>query len=439
MLRPRDERPRFLADGPVGGVTERIRENNRTMKRTTRVLFVEASSGGVVGGSLSGLYHLIRGMDRERFDVGMVLYEPKGIEPDLARLGVRVHYVQRPRLEKEHALLRYNGYQRAKAIGAIRHGLAVGRQTLRLMLEEMPAALDLARIIRREKADVVHLGNGLRANFDGILACWLTRTPLVVHVKGFEKYGARERWASRRSGVVVCMTQAILRYCRENGVQGRDARVVYDGVDESWLTVTRRPENVRTELGLPKDAVCIGILGNIQEWKGQQVLVEAMASVSRSWPAAHCLIVGGVHRAGEAYAAEVRRRCRDLGLEERVHFLGFRDDVPDVINALEIVVHASVRPEPFGRVILEGMLMGKPVVATEAGGVPELIEHERTGYLVPPGDAAALGSCLERILSDPTAAHTVGTQARIWARQRFSLARQVAEMSEIYETVARSQ
>jgi glycosyltransferase involved in cell wall biosynthesis len=403
----------------------------------TRVLFVEASTGGVVGGSLSGLYHLIRGMDRERFDVAMALYEPKRIESDLVALGVPVHHIRRARLPKEHALLRLNGYQRAKGIDPVRASLRMGRQAARLLAEEVPAAAALGQVIRRTRPHVVHLGNGLRANFDAFLACWMTRTPVVCHVKGFEKYGSRERWASRRTAVVVCMTRAILEHCRRRGLAPPDARVVYDALDEAWFAPGKDRLAVRDDLGVPADAPCVGIIGNVQAWKGQDVLIEAMARVVRSQPAARCLIVGGVHRAGRAYAAELGRRVAELGLEERVCFTGFRDDVPDLLEALDVVVHASVRPEPFGRVILEAMALGRPVVAANAGGVPELIEHERTGFLTPPGDAAELAACIERILSSPAEAAAMAARGRSWVRERFSLPRQVADMSDIYETAAR--
>jgi len=125
-------------------------------------------------------------------------------------------------------------------------------------------------------------------------------------------------------------------------------------------------------------------------------------------------------------------------LKESVQFTGFRDDIVDVMNALDVVVHASVRAEPFGRVILEGMLLGKPVVATAAGGVPELIEHGRTGFLVPPGDARALGDTLRDIMSAPATTRRVAADGCAWAREHFSLSRQVAEMSAIYETAART-
>lgn len=418
---------------PVGGGEAR----DARRPRMTTVLFVEASSGGVLGGSLTGLYHLIRGMDRRRFRIGMALYEHKVIEAELAEINVPVHHVARRRLPKQHALLELNGYQKAKEASAVRAGLGVGRQTARLIAEELPAALALARVIRREKADVIHLGNGLRANFDGILAGWLTRRPIVCHIKGFEKYAGRERWAARRISTLVCMTQAVLEHCHANGVGSPDERVVYDAVDEAWLRPGRSRDAVRQEIGIPLDAPCIGIAGNIQEWKGQRVVVEALGRLVEQ-PNLHCVIAGGVHRAGAAYASELEARIAALGLSGRVHLTGFRNDIPDVMNAWDVLVHASVRPEPFGRVILEGMLLGKPVIATAAGGVPELIDDGRTGWLVPPGDAGALADCLQRVLSGPREAQALGARARDWARDHFSLARQVAEMSEIYEGVTRT-
>ncbi|MEO8604515.1 MAG: hypothetical protein ABI629_18230, partial [bacterium] len=163
-------------------VSARDRAGSPADTAVTSVLFVEASSGGVLGGSLTGLYHLIRGMDRSRFRIGMALYETKPIEDDLAQLDVRVHHVTRRRLPKQHAWQGRQGYERARRVGAVRSALHAGRQTARLLAEEFPAALALARIIRRERTDVLHLGNGVRANFDGILAGLLTGTPVICHV-----------------------------------------------------------------------------------------------------------------------------------------------------------------------------------------------------------------------------------------------------------------
>ncbi|HVO23186.1 MAG TPA: glycosyltransferase family 4 protein [Candidatus Margulisiibacteriota bacterium] len=403
-----------------------------------RVLFVEASSGGVVGGSLTGLCHLIRGLDRNCFEPTMVLYERKAIESELQEIGVAVHHVARRRMPKQHALLSYDGYHRAKSVGAVRSVLRLGRQTLRVAIEELPAAARLARVIRAVGADVVHLGNGVRANFDGILACWLTRTPCVCHVKGFEKYSNRERWAARHIDALVCMTEAVRAHCAQRGVHGRTMHVVYDALDEAAFAPQRAATAVRAELGITNGVPCVGVIGNIQEWKGQGVLVEAMARIVEQVPQAHGFIVGGVHRAGTAYNERLMRRIQELKLNGALSTTGFRRDVADVINALDVVVHTSVRPEPFGRVILEGMLLGKPVVASAAGGVPELIRDGETGFLTPPGDAARLADRVIPLLRDPTLRRRIGAQARAWARDHLSLRRHVAAMSTIYESLARA-
>ena len=404
---------------------------------TIRVLVVEASSGGVVGGSLTGFLHLFRGLDRSRVAPQLALYEEKSIEPELAALGVPVHHVRRRRLPKDHGLLKSESYRRAKTVGAVRGALRTIRQTARLVAEELPAALQLARVARSMKADVIHLGNGVRANFDGILAGVLTGIPVICHVKGFEKYSGRERWGAKRLACLVSMTEAIAKHCREHGVVARENVVIYDAVDLEWLAPKQSREAVRAELGVPADQPLLLISGNIQEWKGQAVLVEALGMISEHFPDLGCLMAGGVHRAGEAYAAELRERIAVLGLESRVRMLGFRDDVPDLIHAVDVVVHASVRPEPFGRVILEGMLAGKLVIATDAGGVRELIEDGVTGCLVPPGDARALADCLSQSLSAPERTAQIGRHAKSWATDKFSLECHVEEMSALYERSVR--
>ncbi len=402
-----------------------------------RVLYVEASTGGVVGGSLTGLYHLIRGLDRTRFAPAMVLYEPKDIETDLQRIGVPVHHVRRRRVPKEHALLQYEGYRRAKTSSAVRSVLALGRQGLRLAIEELPVAIRLARIMRRTGADVVHLGNGVRANFDGVLACWLTRTPCLCHVKGFEKYSARERWAAARIDALVCMTSAVKEHCLRCGLRGRTTEVIYDALDETAFVPQRDAATVRAELGIANGAPCVGVVGNIQEWKGQTVLVDAMARVVTAVPKARGLIIGGVHRAGATYNERLQDRIRELHLEYTLSVTGFRPDVADVMNALDVIVHTSVRAEPFGRVILEGMLLGKPVVASAAGGVPELIQDGDTGFLTPPGDAARLAERLIPLLQDAALRRQIGQRAQAWARRQFGLQRHVEAMSAVYEALNR--
>jgi len=421
-----------LGTGADSSLREPMSRPGRGAKK--RVLFVEASSGGIIGGSLTGLLHQIGGMD-QTWSIALALYEPKGIEEELRRAGIRVYRVLRWRIPKKHPLQQRASYRAARKIAPLRAGLSWTRLVARTLAEELPAALALARVIRAEQPSVVHLGNGVRANFDGILACWLTRTPCVCHVKGFEKYGARERWAARRIDALVCMTEALRRHCERSGVIAPRVEVIYDAVDLEHFRPRRPRAEVRRELGLGPEHCALGIVGGIQEWKGQAVVVEAFAQLWPRLPDLRCLIVGGVHRAGKEYSARLERRVAELGLSSAVAFLGFRRDVPDIVNALDIVVHASIRPEPFGRVILEGMLLGRPVIAAAGGGVLELVEDGSTGYLYPPGDAAALAEQIFALATDPELRARVGRAAQLWATRRFSLQAHVEAMAELYSSV----
>jgi len=163
------------------------------------------------------------------------------------------------------------------------------------------------------------------------------------------------------------------------------------------------------------------------------VLLDAVARM----PAVHALVAGGALFSGEApYEAELRGRAELPAYAGRVHMLGARDDVPRLISACDVVVHASVLAEPFGRVLVEAMLAGRPVVATDAGGVPEVVTDGETGVLVPPGDARALGVALEALRRDPARVASLARRGAVHARQRFSRDAMLAGVRRVIDEVA---
>ncbi len=161
------------------------------------------------------------------------------------------------------------------------------------------------------------------------------------------------------------------------------------------------------------------IFGRLSRWKGQDVLIRAAMEM----PALQLWIVGEAMFTGDdhAYAEELRRLVADNGMQDRVKFLGFREDIPMLMRAADIIVHCSVSQEPFGRVIVEAMLARKPVVAVSEGGPLEIVEHEVTGLLVPPADTAACRVALSRLVSDPELAAAFGERGRERAVQHFAL------------------
>ena len=379
-----------------------------------RILFVEASTGGVVGGSLTGILHLMARLDRERFAPALALLEPKSI----AANGVPVRIL--PLLP-----LRASGRGRSRLGRAVLRG-----RDLTALVRRTRA---FAQLFRREDPALVYLANGLRANIDGVLAARLCGLPVVCHEKGFEQTGPVERFASRWLDAYIGMTDEIVAHCRGR-VRARRLVTVYDGVDCAEFAPGGGGA-VRREFGIPADALVAGIVGHIQEWKGQHLVVEAVARARRRFPELHCLIVGGVHRMGADYATRLRERIAALGLAAHVTLTGARDDVPACLDAMDVVLHASVLPEPFGRVLIEAMALGRPVIAPREGGPLAIVVEGETGLLVPPRDEVALGEALAALLADPQRRRAMGEAGRARVDAVFDIRHHLRAIESLLDEV----
>jgi glycosyltransferase involved in cell wall biosynthesis len=148
------------------------------------------------------------------------------------------------------------------------------------------------------------------------------------------------------------------------------------------------------------------------------------------------VLVGGMHRNGKTYAQDIHRFVEKHALQSQVIFAGSRGDVADLMVAMDIVVHASIRPEPFGRVILEGMALGKAVIATDMGGVPEFVQNGVTGRLVPPNNHRLLARAIVELLEDPAYRKRLGQNGREEVEQRFVMQRHVRDVTEAYGGLA---
>jgi glycosyltransferase involved in cell wall biosynthesis len=400
-----------------------------------KILYLEASSGQVVGGSLTGMLHLIGGLDRTGHVPTVVLYEEKPVIKQLAARDIRVRVFSKRRLPKEHSLQEAPAYNKAKGYPGITPILKNFRAVGTFVFETLPAALRLSRVFREEAPDLVHVCNGFRGNLDAIVAARICGIPCIVHCKGFDKHSFVERAFAPGVAAAVCMTRAIEEHCKEQNVRPPEYRVIYDGLDLDEFKPTRDRDDVREELGIDAAAPVVGVVGNIQEWKGQRILLEAMVEVTKTYPDAIAMIVGGAHRSGRQYADGLRQFVAEKGLGDNVVFTGAREDVSDLMRSMDVVAHTSIRGEPFGRVIIEGMSVGRPVVATRAGGVPEFVHDGDNGLLVGAGDVAALAKTLSKLFSDQGLCEHLSAGA-LRAVQDFSVQHHVAEMTALYERVA---
>ena len=218
---------------------------------------------------------------------------------------------------------------------------------------------------------------------------------------------------------------------------GREHKVVVipSGVDPAPF---RRADgegtaDVRRTLGLSDSIrLLVGLFGRVAPWKGQHLAIEAAARLDTT-----ALVIVGAPLFGEvAYEAELARLVERLGLAGRVKLLGFREDIPRLMRAVDVVVHTSTAPEPFGRVLVEAMLVERPVIASDAGGAREIVEDGVTGLLVPPGQPDALAEALRRLLDDPALRLAMGRRGRERAERQFTLVPTLEALDRLVASVA---
>jgi glycosyltransferase involved in cell wall biosynthesis len=177
----------------------------------------------------------------------------------------------------------------------------------------------------------------------------------------------------------------------------------------------------------------VGLVGRISPWKGQHVFIEAAGQVRKRFPNARFQIVGSAMFGETEYERQVRDQVATLGLEECVEFTGFRSDVPELVAEFDVLVHASTTGEPFGQVIAEGMAAGKPVVATDGGAVPEIVQDGVTGLLVPMGQAAPMAEAILRLLENPEEARAMGAAGAQRIEEHFTMSHVVQKVEKIYD------
>jgi len=301
---------------------------------------------------------------------------------------------------------------------------------------DLSAAWKLSRLMKQLRPDVIHAHDPHGVAMAALaLSMSGTRTPrplppLVAsrrvdfHIKG----NALSRWKYRQVDCFVCASDAIRQMLISDGIPADRAVTVYEGIDLGRVAAAP-PVNLHAELWLPHDAPIVGNVAALVPHKGQRHLVEAAAIVVKSVPDARFVI---------AVEGELRpmleRQIKEHRLEKHVFLAGFRPDILSVHKAFDIFVMSSVS-EGLGTSLLDAMACAKPVVATTAGGMPEVVMDGETGLLVPPRDHEAMASALVRLLRDRPLRVRMGEAGEARVRARFSSDRMVQDTLEVYQRV----
>jgi glycosyltransferase involved in cell wall biosynthesis len=387
---------------------------NNTPKQASgslRVLAIDQS--GVMGGAELSLLEIVKALKAR---VQVVLFDDGPFRVALRREGVAVDVLDP---------------------GAIREVRKQGGTPPLAKTVKGVASLVRATVAHARQSDVIY-ANTQRAMVIGALAGRLARRPVVWHLRDIvsaEHFGSRQlaiiKWCAKFGLAHVIANSAASARAFAELTQFGDKRidVVFNGISGAPFNALRDvPQSVlRARLKLPQDAFLVGSFSRLAQWKGQHVLLEAMVLN----PHMHAVLVGAPLFGEDAYEAKLHAFVAAHGLGDRVHFLGFQDDVAACMCAVDVVAHTSITPEPFGRVIVEGMLAQRPVVASRAGGVTEIIEDGVNGVMCTPGDAHALADTLAELRSDQalrdrlvargyqTAVRRFGTQAYVDGVERI--------------------
>jgi len=313
---------------------------------------------------------------------------------------------------------------------------------LRHLHRSIPAIWQIARFIRRHNIDVVIANHshawvygGLAARMAGVKAVFFIRG--IYHPNHF-RITCPLGWITAHwpADLYLANSQASLDSLKSRIGNGVRWEVIYSPIDTQRFSL-RYSENdltcLRTELGIPARHQVIVFSGRIQEWKGQEILLRAAPQVLSRHPQTFFLFVGKATSLDQIYYRKLQSLMKDLNIAKNVLFAGFQEDMPLILAMADVLVHASIEPEPFGRVIVEGMAMAKPVIATDAGGPREIIDHGYDGLLVPPGDPTALAESINMLLPAPQLSRQMGLRARKKVEEKFSIGKIIVRLEQTLE------
>jgi glycosyltransferase involved in cell wall biosynthesis len=378
------------------------------------VLYVHSSAGRY--GADRQLALLASNLDPERYRAVVVLPDEGPLAGDLRDAGAEVHV--RPRL------------------AVLRRALFTPAGVARVIARAAADARGLARLARARGARVVHSNTSV--TLGGASAARAAGLPHVWHVR--EIYADFPRWwpAYRRlllsADAVPCLSEA----ARAQFGDAPNAPVIHEGLPAE--ATARRPlarREARRALDLPEDAFTCLVLGRVNSWKGQGVLARALAEPALRERGAVGLVAGDAWPGEERYERGLEALRSELGLGDRLRLLGFRDDLDVLYGAADVVCVPSTRPEPLGLVALEAAAAAKCVVASDAGGLPEIVRDGETGRLVAPGSAPALAAALDELAEQPELRVRLGAAAAEDVRARFSTDRLLERTQALYDELIR--
>lgn len=381
-----------------------------------------------VGGSHYSLFYLVESLDKAKYDPIVVFHRDNKLIPMYRDAGIdaRVFRIKTP----------YQFATRLRSTMPLRRLMGFIQSLANLWRMVLFPALRCAVYLLKNRVDLVHLNNTIIRNHHWMLGATLVGAKCITHERGInERISWFSIFFSNRLAAVICISKAASDNLAQKGIRKDRLVVVHNGLDARRVQAKVEIGEIKRQLGIPTDCPVIGMVGNIKEWKGQDVVTRATAELNKRWPNLRCLLVGDTAESDKYYEKRLRQLVSELGVAQNIVFTGYQRDVANYVNIMDVVIHASVSPEPFGRVLLEAMALRKPLVGANAGAVPEIILHGETGLMCEPGNDRALARSVAELLENPQHARAMGEKGYLRLIQEFDITKNVRATQAVYERI----
>jgi len=401
-----------------------------SVNKKVEILYLQQGPG--FGGAVVSLCELLDALDRKKFHpIVLVSHKDVTTREWLIKSGVFYYYAQ----EYKRPLWVKKTLERLNNVRGFKKMFLICVLFIEFFLR-IPFFLKVLKIAVENKIDLIHLNNGIQ--IEGIIAAKLLRIPCISHNRDAMEKSLFSKWFVRYGGIrcFVAISEFVRRSLLKSGVPSTRTRLVYNGVDvEKCREKSESNINIINKYSYGK--YNIGLFGCLVDWKGHKVFIKAIDILIRKEGMKECkfFIVGDTPNKNSHLKKELISLVDKLNLSDYVIFTGYQSNVYPLMKKMDIVVHASVRPEPFGRVIIEAMALGKPVIATDMGGPKEIIQNGINGILISPNDPFNLAEVIVELLKNKEKMNYISENAVKTVEKKFTLEKHVREIEKIYEAL----
>lgn len=389
--------------------------------KKTKIVYLEHCIDHTVGGSHYCLLEICRALDKTRYDATVVFYEENDLVPEFRNTGFNVR-IEAPFQASSFA------QTLPSPIGRI---IRLPLNYYRMMVLRV---VKWRHILKQEEADILHLNNSFSTDHDALIAAKTLGIAIVSHVRGIEPgISLLAKLFSHSLSRIIAISNAVKQNLLKQGISDKNITLVYDGINEQRVTDGVKEGFLFKEYNLKEGHKIFGVVGNIKPWKGQKLLVEAVALLKQRYDDFYCFLVGDI--TDKAYRKQIDELIEQHRLQDHVVITGYQKSVPDFVNSFDIFVHTSVEPEPFGIVIIEAQALRKPVIVSNIGAPQEIIEDGKSGLLFDIESVEDLVEKLDSLIRNKDRRKALGESGYQRFKENFTIKNNVEGICRVYREV----